>query len=82
MGGTFSAALRMAWNNAKIQNAAKAAAEITEETHTWSGWKALGFEVIHDSKALYQVVVSDPRTKSGERKVSYFGKSQVQLIQA
>lgn len=36
---SFSLALRIAWTNAKTQNAAKAAAEITEETHTWYGWK-------------------------------------------
>lgn len=46
---SFSLALRMAWANAKTQNAAKATAEITEETHTWYGWKELGYEVVHDS---------------------------------
>ena len=54
---SFSLALRMAWANAKTQNAAKAAAEITEETHTWYGWKELGYEVVHESKALYQASV-------------------------
>lgn len=82
MGCSFSEALRLAWNNAKIQNAAKVAADVVEETHTWAGWKALGYEVIHESKALYQAVVADPRTKSGKRTISYFGASQVQPIQA
>lgn len=79
---TFSEALRMAWANAKTGNAAKEVAGISEETHTWSGWKRLGFEVAHGSKALYQAVISDPATKSGTRKTSYFGKSQVQPIEA
>lgn len=79
---TFSLALRMAWANAKAQNAAKAAAAITEETHTWYGWKELGYEVIHESKCLYQAVLSDPATKSGTRRTSYFGLSQVQPIEA
>lgn len=79
---SFGQALRMAWANAKTQNAAKAAAEIAEETHTWAGWKALGYEVRHESKALYQVVIADPATKTGTRKTSYFGISQVQPIEA
>ena len=79
---SFSAALRMAWVNAKTHNAAKDVAGITEETHTWYGWKQLGYEVIHESKALYQAVLADPATKSGTRKTSYFGLSQVQPINA
>ena len=79
---SFSVALRMAWANAKTHNAAKESAGITEETHTWYGWKELGYEVRHESKALYQVVISDPATKSGTRKTSYFGLSQVHPIEA
>ena len=79
---SFSVALRMAWSNAKARNAAKAAAGISEETHTWAGWKRLGYEVLHESKALYQAVISDPATKSGTRRTSYFGLSQVQPISA
>lgn len=78
---SFSLALRMAWANAKTQNAAKAAAEITEETHTWYGWKELGYEVIHESKALYQASVNDPSTKSSKRILSFFGASQVQPLE-
>lgn len=77
---SFAVALRMAWANAKAHNAAKAEAGITEETHTWAGWRNLGYEVIHESKALYQAIISDPATKSGTRKTSYFGLSQVQPI--
>ena len=79
---SFAVALRMAWANAKVHNAAKAEAGITEETHTWAGWKNLGFEVIHESKALYKAVIADPATKSGKRVTCYFGVSQVQPISA
>lgn len=77
---SFAMALRMAWSNAKIRNAAKATAQVTEEAHTWSGWKELGYEVKHESKAMFQAVIDDPATKSGKRIVSYFGISQVQPI--
>ena len=79
---SFSVALSMAWANAKTHNTAKEAAGITEETHTWYGWQELGYEVIHESKALYQVIITDPATKSGTRKTSYFGLSQVKPIEA
>ena len=79
---SFAVALRMAWANAKAHNAAKAEAGISEETHTWSGWKLLGYEVIHESKALYRAILSDPATKSGKRVTCYFGASQVQPIEA
>ena len=77
---SFAAALRLAWANAKAHNAAKKAAGISEETHTWAGWHDLGFEVVHESKALYKAVLSDPATKSGTRITCYFGASQVQPI--
>lgn len=77
---SFAVALRMAWANAKTRYAAKEAAGIIEETHTWAGWKALGYEVIHESKALYRAIISDPATKSGTRVTCYFGSSQVQPI--
>ena len=78
----FSEALRMAWANAKAQNAAKELAGITEQTHTWAGWKALGYEVIHESKSLYKADLIDPSTKKGTRLTAYFGASQVQPISA
>ena len=79
---TFAQALRIAWANAKAHNAAKAAAGIEEETHTWAGWRDLGYEVIHESKALYRAILSDPSTKKGTRVTCYFGASQVQPIEA
>ena len=77
---SFSLALRIAWANEKARHAAQEAAGIAEETHTWAGWKQLGYEVRHESKALYQTVITDPATKSGNRKTSCFGRSQVQPI--
>lgn len=77
---SFATALRMAWANAKAHRAAKSAAGITEETHTWSGWRELGMEVIHESKALYKTLILDPATKSGTRVTCYFGLSQVQAM--
>ena len=79
---SFAKALRMAWANAKARNAAKDAAGISEEVHSWSGWKHLGYEVAHGSKALFKATTNDPATKSGTRKTSYFGLSQVQPIEA
>ena len=57
---TFSEALHRSWLSAKAEpeneariEAAKAAAGIVEAVNTWAGWKALGYEVIHGSKALF-----------------------------
>ena len=79
---SFAAALRLAWANTKAHKKAKATAGVTEDTHTWAGWRDLGYEVIHESKALYKVVLADPATKSGKRIACYFGMSQVQPINA
>lgn len=79
---SFATALRMAWANAKAHRSAKAAAGVTEETHTWSGWRELGMEVIHESMALYKALILDPTTKSGTRVTCYFGRSQVQEVTA
>ena len=57
---SFAECLHRAWlsakaeevNSKRIENA-KAAAGINEETNTWSGWKQLGYEVIHGSRALF-----------------------------
>lgn len=81
-GITFAAALRMAWQNAKNLNAAKTAAGITETVRSWYGWKSAGFEVIHESVALFKAVLLDPTTKKGTRITAYFGESQVQPIEA
>ena len=56
----FAECLHRAWLSAKAEEInekrvkeAKMAAGVTEETATWSTWKALGYEVIHGSKALF-----------------------------
>ena len=79
---TFGIALRLAWANAKAHNKARAAAGVREESHTWSGWKNLGYEVIHERKALYKALLADPATKSGTRVTCYFGVTQVKPIEA
>ena len=77
---TFAGCLKKAWADAKAFITALRNALITEEVHTWYGWKELGFEVIHESKAAFQITVSDPKTKNKTRVLSYFTESQVQPI--
>jgi len=77
---TFGECLRQAWADAKAFVDAVATNLVTEEVHTWYGWKELGYEVIHESKNVFQITVADPRTKSGVRVLSYFTRSQVQPI--
>lgn len=77
---SFSDALKMAWANVKAELAAKREAGITEETHTWASWKNLGYEVIHESKALFKALTIDPMTKSGTRVLAFFSRSQVQEV--
>lgn len=76
--GTFAECLKKAWADAKAFVEAIRNHFIEEEVHTWFGWKELGFEVIHDSKNVFQITVSDPKTKSGTRVLSYFTRSQVE----
>lgn len=86
MGVTFSEALHRAWNAAKAApinaeriEAAKAAAGITEEARTWSGWKDAGYEVIHGSKALFGVdLIYASQGDGAIYKARFFGASQVQ----
>ena len=74
---TFAECLKKAWADDKAFFEAIRKNLIFEEVHTWYGWKELGFEVIHESKNVFQITVSDPKTKSGTRVLSYFTKSQV-----
>ncbi len=86
----FSECLHRAWVAAKAEpvNAeriarAKAAAGITEETNTWSGWRERGYEVRHGSKALFGVDLIHASKGDGEiYKARFFGLSQVQPIGA
>ena len=85
---SFAECLHRAWITAKAEelNAkrierAKTAAGIIEETNTWSGWKKLGYEVIHGSKALFGTeLIWGSKGDGAIYKARFFGQSQVQEI--
>ncbi len=85
---TFSEALHRAWMTVKVRETnekrvedTKAASGITEETNTWSGWKARGYEVIHGSKALFGVdLIYASKGDGAIYKARFFGRSQVQEL--
>ncbi|MGN0983067.1 MAG: hypothetical protein ACI4O0_09275 [Candidatus Limivicinus sp.] len=87
---SFAEALHRAWISAKSQpvnaeriEAAKAAAGITEEVKTWSGWRDAGFEVQHGSKALFGVdLIYGSKGDGAIYKARFFGASQVQPVAA
>ena len=87
---TFAEALHRAWLSAKAEpintariEAAKAEAGVTEEINTWAGWKAIGYEVIHGSKALFQTVLIYGSKGDGATYIgSFFGRSQVAAVAA
>ena len=87
-GISFAEALHRAWLSAKAEpvnaariEAAKAAAGIVEDVKTWAGWKALGFEVIHGSKALFGAdLIYGSKGDGAIYKARFFGASQVQAI--
>ena len=89
-GISFGEALHRAWLSAKAEpvNAqrieeAKAAAGVVEDTNTWAGWKALGREVLHGSKALFgAVLIWGSKGDGAEYKARFFSRSQVQPISA
>ena len=67
--------------NADLIAEAKAAAGITEETNTWSGWRKLGYEVCHGSKALFGAdLIYASKGDGATYKARFFGASQVQPI--
>lgn len=87
-GLSFGECLHRAWLTAKAEEVnakriedAKAAAGIGEETNTWSGWKQLGYEVIHGSKALFGAdLVWGSKGDGKIYKARFFGRSQVQEL--
>lgn len=87
---TFAEALHRAWMTAKAESInaeriekRKQTKGITEQTETWSGWKKLGYEVIHGSKALFGVeLIWGSKGDGATYKASFFGISQVQPIEA
>ena len=87
---TFGEALHRAWlaakaepiNRARIE-AAKAEAGVSEAVNTWSGWKAVGREVVHGSKCLFQAVLIYASKGDGATYLgSFFGESQTQPLTA
>ena len=87
-GLSFGECLHRAWLTAKAEEvnakrieAAKDAAGVEEETNTWSGWKKLGYEVIHGSKALFGAdLIWGSRGDGAIYKARFFGRSQVQEL--
>ena len=84
----FGECLHRAWLSAKAEEVnakrievAKQAAGVTEETNTWSGWKQLGYEVIHGSKALFGAeLIWGSKGDGAVYKARFFGRSQVQVL--
>ena len=87
---SWGEALHRAWNGAKVEpinseriQMAKRAAGIPGEvfTFTWKQWHDIGYEVIHGSKARFQVELHYPSKGDGETYVaSFFDGTQVQPI--
>ncbi len=85
---TFGEALHRAWISEKAKpvneeriRKAKASAGITEQTETWAGWKALGYEVIHESKCLFGCdLIWGAKGDGAIYKARFFGASQVRTI--
>lgn len=74
--------MKKAWDlEQKRIEQSKAAAGITEEINTYTGWKQLGYEVLHGSKALFNCcLIWGSRGDGATYKASFFGESQVQPI--
>lgn len=85
---TFGECLHRAWLSAKAETVnakriadAKAAAGITEDVATWSGWKQLGYEVLHGSKALFGCdLIWGSKGDDKIYRARFFGRSQVQAV--
>lgn len=84
----FAEALHRAWLSAKAEEVnakrieqSKTVAGITEETNTYTGWKQLGYEVLHGSKALFSCcLIWGSRGDGVTYKATFFGRSQVQSV--
>lgn len=85
---SFGECLHRAWLTAKAKETnekrisdAKQAAGVTEEVNTWSGWKKLGYEVVHGSKALFgAALIWGSRGENKMYNANFFGVSQVRVI--
>lgn len=86
----FGECLHRAWLSAKAEETnakriedAKAAAGICEEANTWSGWKKLGYEVMHGSRALFGTeLIWGSRGDGATYKAVFWGRSQVRELVA
>lgn len=86
----FAECLHRAWASAKAQpvndkriQEAQQSAGVTEQVNTWAGWKAAGYEVVHGSRSLFQVVlIHASKGDSATYRASFFGRSQVQPLNA
>ncbi len=87
-GITFGEALHRAWLSEKAEpiNAerivrAKAEVGVSEAVNTWAGWKALGREVLHGSKAVFQVdLIHGSKGDGAIYKASFFALSQTEAV--
>ena len=87
---TFAEALHRAWLSAKAEpvnavriEAARVAAGVLETVNTWAGWKSLGYEVVHGSKALFQaVLIYGSKGDGATYTASFFSRSQVAALEA
>ena len=88
--GTFAECLHRAWNGAKAApiNAQRIAeaqqdAGITEPVNTWAGWKAQGREVLHGTRAAFQVLLIYASKGDGQTyRASFFPESMTQPLNA
>lgn len=86
----FAECLHRAWASAKAQpvndkriQEAQQSAGVTEQVNTWAGWKAAGYEFVHGSRSLFQVVlIHASKGDSATYRASFFGRSQVQPLNA
>ena len=87
-GMSFGEALHRAWLSEKAEpiNAerierAKAEAGVSEAVNTWAGWKALGREVLHGSKALFKVdLIHGSKGDGAIYRASFFTVLQTEAI--
>lgn len=85
---SFGEALHRAWLSEKAEpiNAerierAKAEAGVSEAVNTWAGWKALGREVLHGSKAVFQVdLIHGSKGDGAIYRASFFTVLQTEAI--
>ena len=86
---TFAEALRRAWkafdvaelNHKRIDNAI-AEKGIVERVRTWYGWTTEGRKVMHEQKAIFQILLDTPEKGIGKTYLtSFFAMSQTDLAE-